>query len=145
MEVHEINEVGVIEEQNNNVVDNNNVIHQVNIPQNNILENKNMEVQVVEEFPQHPVQEEYIYHNPAHVARNINITDETAPLEFNAGIMDQKCVQCGALFWDKERNKHSRDYNKCCTKGTVRLPTNRPPPVQIQLTMEDLKQDQKLF
>ena len=39
------------------------------------------------------------------MARNNNITDDTAPLEFNAGVMDQVCIECGALFWDKERNK----------------------------------------
>ena len=58
----EINEVAVIEEQNNNIAD-------MIIPDKINEINEVGEIEAVEEFPQHAVQEEYVHHNPAHVAR----------------------------------------------------------------------------
>jgi hypothetical protein len=93
-----------------------------------------------------PAVDQYIHHNPAHVARRPDIADDSAPEELSMGEMDQVCTECDAQFWNGERNiSRPYAYNRCCSKGTVRLPSIRPSPEYIQNLLRGRGREGKLF
>jgi Helitron helicase-like domain at N-terminus len=98
------------------------------------------------QFGEAPVLDQYIHHNPAHVARRPDIADDSAPEELNMGAMDQVCAECDAQFWQNERNvSRPYAYTRCCAKGAVRLPPIRPPPEYIQNLLRGRGREGKLF
>ena len=47
---------------------------------------------------------------------------------YNVGAMSEKCMYCGAYFWQSECNTHGK-YTLCCKAGKVVLPPiSKPPP-----------------
>jgi hypothetical protein len=65
-------------------------------------------------------------------------------LDNYCGNMNNKCLYCGARFFNPERNT-AGDYNNCCFKGKFCLPSMSPPTEFMQELFKGTTRQSKLF
>jgi hypothetical protein len=60
------------------------------------------------------------------------LLSEPAVAKNDIGQMSEKCIFCGAWFWDKER-KTDGVFNRCCQEGKIPLFLNEATPLMSEL------------
>ena len=72
------------------------------------------------------------------------IDDQQHSSYFNCGQLDKECMHCGARYWKNETTSNN-EYNRCCMKGSIKLPPLTEPTPTIKSLLWGTHNDSKMF